>query len=95
MTLFNVNVFEDSDNIELEFEFKENKFIEQGVYKILYIIDENSSYQDGLIEIKADQLDWKPDQNFLLEKTPKNKIKKCPSFFWIFKNFKADDFENE
>ena len=90
MTLFKVNVFEDSDNIELEFEFKENKFIEQGVYKILYIIDENSSYQDGLIEIKADQY-----QNFLLEKTPKNKIKKCPSFFWIFKNFKAEDFENE
>lgn len=92
---FKINVFEDSDNIELEFEFKENKFIEQGIYKIMYVIDENSSFQDGLIEIKADQLDWKPEQNFLLKKSTKNKVKRSPSFFWIFKSFKAEDFENE
>lgn len=42
--MFRINVFEDSDNIELEFEFKDNKFIEQGIYKVLYVIDENSSY---------------------------------------------------
>lgn len=39
LTDFKVNKFLDTDNIELEFEFKENSYIESGVYKILYVID--------------------------------------------------------
>lgn len=30
-----------------------------------------------------------------MKKSTKNKVKRSPSFFWIFKSFKAEDFENE
>ncbi len=36
---FSINKFIENDNVELEFEFEDNKFIEKGIYKILYIID--------------------------------------------------------
>ncbi len=90
---FKVNKFLESDNVELEFSFKDNPYIEAGVYKLLFFIDQNAGYEDRLVKVKSDQIDWKPEKNFTFKKQGKNKVEKRPSFFWIFKTFNAGDFE--
>lgn len=82
--------FQENDNYRIEFYFCENDFFENEKLIIEAIIDEDAEYDGDIAEIKGDMIEWKKDMNYLVDL--KNEEKRNISFFWIFKNFKAEDF---
>lgn len=55
-----IEKFSDSDDLVVEFVFSENPFFDNDSLSIRFVIDEQSDFDCGVIEIKSDQIDWKP-----------------------------------
>ncbi len=72
----NIEKFVGSDDLIVEFGFKENPYFENEFLRITFSIDESSDFDCGIIETKSEQIDWKPQKNFLLKKLKNDKNKK-------------------
>ena len=89
--------FQENDNYRIEFYFKENEFFYNDKLIIEAIVNEDEEYDGDISEIKGDMIEWKKDMNYLIDNKneEKEEIKTGISFFWIFKNFKADDLKED
>lgn len=57
------------------------------------VYDHDEDFEDDLVEIKGEMIEWKIGQNYLVK--VENQEERMPSFLWLFKSFKAIDFINE
>lgn len=96
LTNINLERSVDCDDFLVEFEFGENPFFENESLQIKFLINPDSEFDFGIVEIKSDQIDWKPQQNFLYKKSrSQSGEERIPSFFWLFRSFKSVDFSME
>jgi hypothetical protein len=88
--------FQDNDNYRLEFYFKENEFFYNDKLTIEVLVDDDEDFDAGIVEIKGEMIEWKEGKNYLVNfNQEKGEEKNNNSFFWIFKSFKAEDFQED
>ncbi len=81
------------DNYRVEFTFRENEFFYNNKLIVEVVVDDDEEdYQDGVVEIKGDTIEWKQGLNYLMKKSGNEIVKGEKSFFWIFKSFKSEDY---
>lgn len=55
-----------NDNYTIEFYFDENEYFDNDKLTIEILVDEDSDYESSIEEIKAEIIEWKENQNFLV-----------------------------
>lgn len=103
--LDHVEIFRNQDNSDcrIEFTFKENEFFTNQKLTIESVSNENDD--SDIEKIKCEGINWKAGKNILVstvqkksgnkkgkKKTTEKEVRN-ESFFWIFKDFNAEDFE--
>lgn len=103
--LEDVQIFRNPDNanIRVEFSFRENEFFTNKKLVVESVTSDDDEAE--ILNIKSEGIDWKPGKNvaakYVLKKPGNEKGKKKAtekeirneSFFWIFKDYNAKDFE--
>lgn len=103
--LDHIEVFrnQENSNCRVEFTFKENEFFTNPKLIIESITDENDGTE--IEKIKSEGINWKAGKNILISTVQKKvgnkkgkkkaveKEQRNESFFWIFKDYNAEDFE--
>lgn len=98
--LDNIETFrkEDSALMCVEFTFRPNPYFKNHKLRITSYEDEDDDIE--ITKIRSDLIKWKPGMNYLVTTdsfTKKGKLKVVEkrhiSFFWIFKNYNANDFD--
>lgn len=101
--LDHVECFKNNDNADfrIEFTFRENPFFSNDILVINVKMDPEDDQE--IESIKSDIIFWKEDKNILVKKIKKKgkkgkvryQEKRNESFFWVFKNFVAADFDQD